>query len=325
MHLNESSYKRPAWALDAHSQTILPALFRRVKGVHFERERIVTPDDDFLDLDWSKVGSSRLVILSHGLEGNTSHHYICGMVKAINPENWDVLAWNFRSCSGEMNNKVRFYRADNTEDIDLVVRHAIRQGYREIVMIGFSLGGSLTLKLLGELGAHAYPEISKALVFSVPCDLNASVRVLSKGINKRFYLSRFMEALRNKLTLKIRQFPDLLSHIDVEKLHTFEDLDNIFTAPLCGYKNAQEYYKNSSCKNDIPLVRVPTIIINAQNDPFLDEECHPIQECRTHKWVHLELPSDGGHVGFMLSTINGPYWTEQRAVELLRAKNSPFC
>jgi len=219
-----------------------------------------------------------------------------------------------------MNNKVRFYRADSTEDIDLVIRHAIKLGkYREIVLIGFSLGGSFTLKLLGELGNHPYPEISKALVFSVPCDLNASVKVLSTGLNKRLYLNRFIMAIRNKLTQKIRQFPDLLTHIDIEKLHNFEDFDNVFTAPLCGYKSAKEYYKNSSCKQDIPLIRVPTLIVNAQNDPFLSDECNPIHECRNHKWVHLELPAEGGHVGFMLSTVNGPYWTEQRALELLRA------
>jgi predicted alpha/beta-fold hydrolase len=242
------------------------------------------------------------------------------MVKAINREGWDTLAWNFRSCSGEMNNKLRFYRADSTEDIDLVVRHALRKGkYREIALIGFSLGGSFTLKLLGEMGDKVYPEISKALVFSVPCDLGACVKVLSSGINKRLYQRRFLRALRGKLSQKMRQYPDLLSHIDIEKLNTFQEFDNIFTAPLCGFKDADEYYKNGSCQNNIPLIRVPTLIVNAKNDPFLAKECQPVQECRNHKWVHLELPPNGGHVGFMLSTINGPYWTEQRAIELLKS------
>jgi predicted alpha/beta-fold hydrolase len=318
MHLHNCNYKRPAWALDAHSQTILPALFRKVKGVHFDRERIHTYDQDFLDLDWSKVGSSKLAILSHGLEGNSSQAYILGMVKTINQEGWDALAWNYRSCSGEMNNKVRFYRADSAEDIDCVVRHAIKRGYREIMLIGFSLGGAFTIKLLSQLGSHAYPEISKALVFSVPCDLISSVKVLSKGLNRRLYHRRFIEALRFKLTQKIRQFPDLLSHIDIHNLKTFEDFDNIFTAPLCGYKDAHEYYKRGSCKDDISLIRVPTLIVNAQNDPFLAEDSHPTKECRNNKWVHLELPKDGGHVGFMLSSVNGPYWTEQRAIELLK-------
>jgi predicted alpha/beta-fold hydrolase len=305
--------------IDPHSQTIIPALFRKVEGVKFLRERIVTRDHDFLDLDWSAIGSDKLVILSHGLEGNTSQHYMRGMVKAVNGEGWDVLAWNLRSCSGEMNRKPYFYRADSVEDIELVVKHAIhKKRYQEIVLIGFSLGGSLTLKLLGDLGSQYYSEISKALVFSVPCDLNVTVKLLSKGINKRVYLRRFLRALKSKLQRKIEQFPELSDQIKVEQVSSFEDFDNIFTAPLWGYKNAEEYYACASCKRDIRRIRVPTLVINAKDDPMLVEASHPIEESRNHKWVDLELPEHGGHVGFMLSTINGPYWTEQRAIELLR-------
>ncbi len=299
-------------------QTILPA-FRKVRGVHYDRERIATFDHDFLDLDWSRVGSSRLVILSHGLEGNTFQQYILGMVKALNQEGWDALAWNFRSCSGELNNKVRFYNAGNTEDLDWVIKHALKTGkYKEIVLMGFSLGGSLTLKFLGEQQAVMPIEVSKALVFSVPCDLKACVKELSSGFNKMIYLKRFLLTLKSKLSIKKRQFPDLLSYLDLDAIQGFEDFDNCFTAPQCGFKDAHDYYDHCSCKQNIPDIRVPTLIINAQNDPFLHQDCHPIKECHENVWVNLEMPIGGGHLGFMLTSINGPYWSEQRAIEFLK-------
>lgn len=320
MPIVDSNYHKPIWLPERHAETIVPALFRKVKGVHYDRERIGTFDRDFLDLDWSRVGSSKLVIISHGLEGNSYQEYILGMVKAINKANWDVLAWNFRSCSGEMNNKVRFYRADSTEDLDWVIKHAQKIGkYDEIALIGFSLGGCLSLKLLGELGSSATSRISKAIAFSVPCDLIACVKALSFGFNRFIYLRRFLTMLKNKLVLKIRQFPDLLSYLDVNKIRRFEDFDTYFTAPLYGFKDAYDYYERSSCKKNIPNIRVPTLIVNARNDPFLHPDCQPILECQENSWVNLEMPKEGGHVGFMLSTINGPYWSEQRAVEYLEA------
>ena len=319
MSLISSNYKPPTWARGKHMQTILP-FFRKVKGVSYQRERIATFDYDFLDLDWSKVGSSRLVILTHGVEGNSSQSYILGMVKMINKEGWDALAWNFRSCSGEINNHLGLYDAASTEDLKWVIKHALKGGaYKEIVLIGFSLGGCYTLQLLGELGKNTPSEISKALTFSVPCDLQPCIKELSYGINKVIYLKRFIWSLKEKLELKKKQFPDLLSHLDLNKIQNFEDFDNVFTAPLRGFKNANNYYEFCSCRKNIPEIHVPTLIVNAQNDPFLPTPCQPIQECKHHVWVHLEMPSDGGHLGFMLESINGRYFSEQRALEFLRA------
>ncbi|MBS3921541.1 MAG: alpha/beta hydrolase [Nitrosarchaeum sp.] len=318
MLLIDSTYNSPAWIPGKHTQTILPA-FRKVKGVHYNRERISTFDQDFLDLDWSSIGSSRLVILSHGVEGNTYQGYMMGMTKTLNRAGWDALAWNFRSCSGEMNNKVRFYHAGSSEDLDWVIKHALKQRkYKEIALIGFSLGGCHTLKLLGEQRNSLPSEISKALVFSTPCDLKACVQELSFGVNRMIYLKRFLISLKNKLSIKKKQFPDLLSHLNVQQIQCFEDFDNNFTAPLWGYKNAHDYYEHCSCKQNISDIRIPTLIINAQNDPFLHPDCNPIKECRNNAWVNLELPVEGGHLGFMLTTINGHYWSEDRALEFLK-------
>ncbi len=319
MPIIRSEYRPPAWMRDRHTQTLVPALFRRARGPHYERERISTYDRDFLDIDWAKIGSSKLVILAHGMEGNTSQEYMVGMVRILNEAGWDAMGWNFRSCSGELNNKVRFYRADTTEDIDCVVRHALKTGkYKEIALLGFSLGGCQTLKYLGNLGSKAPSELSRGIAISVPCNLNACVKSLSYGFNKIVYLRRFVTVLKAKLTEKIRQYPDLLSHLDVNLIQGFEDFDNFFTAPLYGYRDAKEYYENCSCKPDIPEIRVPTLILNAQNDPFIPRDAQPIKECQENPWVTLEMPTDGGHVGFMLSSINGPYWTEKRTLEFLK-------
>ncbi len=319
MPLINSHYHPPAWTPGKHIQTIVPTLFRKIDCIDYKRERIATPDQDFLDLDWSCCGSSRLVILSHGLEGHSRQQYILGMVRALNANGWDALSWNFRSCSGELNNKVRFYHAGSTEDLDWVVQHALKTGqYKEVVLLGFSLGGSITLKLLGEWGKSAPVEISRGIAFSVPCDLRSCIEKLSSGFNRLIYLRRFMIVLKGKIALKIQQFPDLLSHIDLDQIQGFEDFDNIFTAPLCGFKDAFDYYETCSCKMKIPEIRVPTLLINAKNDPFLHENCHPIKECKQSQWVHLEQPNYGGHVGFLKNRVNGTYWSEQRALEFLK-------
>ena len=180
-NIQKSDYQAPFWLINGHFQSIFPSVFRKVKGIQYQRERIQTPDDDFLDLDWSVINqNNKLVILSHGLEGDASRQYMTGMVKIFNEAGYDCLAWNFRSCSGEMNLTTRFYHSGATDDLDLVIKHANSKGYDHINLIGFSLGGNLTLKYLGEQQRNKPIEVKKAVVFSVPMHLRSEERRVGK-------------------------------------------------------------------------------------------------------------------------------------------------
>ncbi len=201
--IEHADYQAPFWLPEGHSQTIFPSIFRKVEGVHYVRERILTEDGDFLDLDLSECGFNdkatsirnpkstieNLIILSHGLEGNSTRQYIMGMVKNFNAHGFDCLAWNFRSCSEEINQTKRFYHSGATDDLDIVVKHAISKGYQHIYLVGFSLGGNLTLKFLGEKGQNLYPEVQKAVVFSVPLHLSSASKTIGWLYDQRFVRS----------------------------------------------------------------------------------------------------------------------------------------
>lgn len=306
-------YTPPFILFNAHAETIYPALLRTVPLAPYLRERIETPDHDFLDLDWSQQGSKKLVIISHGLEGNSHRAYIKGMARAALAHGFDVLAWNYRGCSEEMNRNLRFYHSGATEDLDVVVAHAIRKGYDEINLVGFSLGGNLTLKYLGE--QKRSEKITNAVAFSVPMDLHTSCLQISKPANW-IYAKRFLKSLTKKVKLKSMRMPELdVSGID--KISTLIDFDNRFTAPLHGYNDAIDYYHQCSAVNFLNTIQTRTLIINAINDPFLSRECFPVDQLKNHSFVAFESPRHGGHVGFAQFNKNGLYWSEERAMNFL--------
>jgi predicted alpha/beta-fold hydrolase len=316
--VQKSAYKAPFWAIGGHLQTIFPALFRKIKNVHFSREKIATPDGDFLVTDWLRKDHKKLAILSHGLEGNSHSGYILGMAKMLHENGYDILAWNHRMCTGELNNCPRMYHSGNSEDLRTVVNHVITLNkYAEIVLLGFSMGGNITLKYLGEEGDSVSKLIKKAVVFSVPVDLGASGKQLEKPNNK-IYLKRFLKSLKEKVVQKENQIPGLFKNFNrLEKVNTFHDFDEYFTAPLHGFTSADEYYRKSSSRQFIPNIKIPTLIVNALNDPFLAPECYPVQEAQNSKYVFLEMPDTGGHVGFFENNFAGIYWSEKRALEFL--------
>ena len=305
-------YQRPFFYFNSHIETIWPSIFRKVEGVIYQRERLELADGDFLDLDWVKSHQKRLVIISHGLEGNSHRHYCKGMAHFFGQHGWDALAWNCRSCSGEMNRLPRFYHHGATEDIAAVIDHALEQAYETVALVGFSMGGSLTLKYLGERSDHADHRIKSAAVFSVPCDLGSSARELDKP-SRAFYRNRFLKKLRKKIEHKAVLFPDVVSVKPFDTIRTFRDFDNAYTSPLHGFKDAQDFYTQASSGQYIHLIRRPTLIVNAQNDPFLPQECYPIETAKSSNEVFLEIPILGGHVGFSLP--NRPEnWMETRAL-----------
>ncbi|WP_026135429.1 YheT family hydrolase [Nafulsella turpanensis] len=320
--IKSSSYtERPFYLFNPHLETIVPSALRRVKIPPYIRERITTPDDDFLDLDWLQGGHDQLVILSHGLEGDTSRPYIQGMAKAFAQNGWDVLAWNCRTCSGELNRAQRMYHHGVSDDLDAVVQYALKENYKKLVLVGFSMGGSITLKYLGTHGKQLPEVLSRAIVFSVPCDLGGSARALSEKGNA-FYRKRFLRKLGKKIKAKANQMPGLIDCEGYEKIEHFPEFDGRFTAPLHGFKDADDFYQQASANRYIPAIRVPTLIVNAKNDPMLPESCYPVELARDHPFVYLEVPEKGGHVGFSLAgqSMN---WAERRALEFASAPAVP--
>jgi predicted alpha/beta-fold hydrolase len=303
-------YKPPVFLFNAHLETIYPALFRTVTTAAHTRQRIVTPDDDFLDLDWTRQSSRRLVILSHGLEGNSTRAYMLGMARAVFAKGLDVLAWNYRGCSGEINSKLRFYHSGATDDLRTVVDVAASQ-YDEIYLVGFSLGGNLTLKYLGEQPPN--PKIKKAIVFSVPLNLHTSCLKISERSNY-IYERRFLKSLEQKVIAKAKHFPELDTR-DITKIKNLMAFDDRYTAPLHGFGNALTYYEKCSSLYFLQDIKTPTLIVNALNDPFLSKDCFPVDALRGHSYVTLETPQFGGHVGFAQFTKNGLYWSEERALQ----------
>lgn len=318
-------FSSPFWLPNGHLQTIYPALFRKIRTIVYRRERILTPDEDFIDLDWScapvtegaSTEKKKLVILSHGLEGDTTRQYILGMVRILNAEGYDCLAWNFRSCSGELNKTSRFYHSGATEDLDLVVRHALSNGYRIIHLVGFSLGGNLTLKYLGEKGNLIDPSVKKSIVFSVPMDLKACSLSIIKPEN-RVYQSRFLNTLKPKVGEKAIHFPQEIDVADFRYVNTLYDFDHIFTAPLHGFQSADHYYEMCSSMFFVKDIAVETLIVNAVNDPIVPYASLPIQAVEKLSQVTLEITSSGGHCGFRPSVVSSShYWSELRALAFL--------
>jgi len=306
-------YQRPFFLFSSHLETIYPATLRQVSGVVYKRERIATPDDDFLDLDWLEHGSNKLVIVSHGLEGNSSRAYVKGMVRAAYQQGADVLAWNFRGCSEEMNRQLRFYHSGATDDLDTVVMHALTKGYQEIFLVGFSLGGNLTLKYLGERFVH--PQIKRAVAFSVPLDLHSSCIKISESSNW-IYNQRFLNNLKEKVMRKSRVMPGL-DVTGIGNIKTLMAFDDRYTAPIHGFKDALDYYTRCSSLHFLQAIQIPTLVVNAQNDPFLSTMCYPAAALKDHAVVKFESPVFGGHVGFAQFHKNGLYWSEERALSFL--------
>lgn len=321
MPLLPNPHYLPPWPFrNGHVHTIYPAIFRRINDVTYERERITLPDTDFLDLDWSRRPEDktdfpkRVGLVLHGLEGSADGSYVRGMVRAINQAGWDAVACNFRGCSGEPNRLLRSYHAGATEDLAAVLKHITSTtGYKEIVLVGFSLGGNLMLKYLGDIGAALPVQVIGAAGVSVPCDLAASVDAMSTRANK-LYIARFMRNLREKMREKARTFPGEISIDRLDEITTFQEFDDLYTAPLHGYANADAYWRACSCLRGLVHIKIPTLILNAADDPFLAPACFPVSTAQSSRTVHLEMPDYGGHVGFVDYKKDRRYWSEQRIV-----------
>ena len=314
--LPKPDYQPPSWQFNAHIQTIYPSVMRKIKFAYDRRERLDLPDGDFVDLDWKQhTGNNRkLVIITHGLEGDSKRHYVVGTAKVFFQNGYDALGWNCRSCSGEINRLARFYHHGDTSDLRKVIHHAIEKyGYEEIVLVGYSMGGSLSLRVLGEDPSSVPAQIKKAIGFSVPCDLLSSVQLLSKPHNT-LYNARFLRKLGKKIKEKEKKFPGQISAEGYDKIKHFLDFDNRYSAPLHGFTDAIDFYTQASVKPFLKNIRVPSLLVQALNDTFLSEECICYEEAENNPFLFLETPEKGAHCGFMLSGSEFS-WAELRALD----------
>lgn len=318
MPIITSTYNPPFFTKNAHIATIYSGLFRRVRGVVQKRERVTLADGDFMDLDWSfsEKKSNKLIIMLHGLEGDAQRHYMLGAAKLFNEHEGDAVCMNFRGCSGEENSKFRSYHSGITEDLEEIIQFILHEKhYTHIYLNGFSLGGNVILKYLGE-SSSIPSEIKGAVAISVPVHLKGSMLKLHTFKNI-LYNIRFKRHLIDKLKRKRDYFPDELSIETIKSVKTLKDFDDVYTSKAHGFIDAYDYYKKSSSLQFLPNIAVPTLLLNALNDSFLSPECYPVKEAKANPNLYLEMPDYGGHVGFYEK--NRLYYSEKRTLEFIQS------
>lgn len=319
MPLVTGNYIPPGIFKNADASTIYAATLRRVEIPVYERERVELSDGDFLDLDWSyskNKKSDKLVILLHGLAGNTSRPYIKGMARVFNDNDWDAVAMNFRGCSEELNRFFKSYHAGASDDLAEVITHILSlKQFSKISLVGFSLGGNMLMKYLGE-NRSLPEEIIGAVGVSVPCDLSGSLGAINRMRNF-VYSKRFELNLKQHLNLRAEKFPDHIQKKDISNCSSLRDIDDLYTSKAHGYKDASDYYKQTSALQFLPEIKKPVLILSAANDSFLSPECYPREIAENSENINLEIPAFGGHVGFV--TRSNIFYHEKRALEFIES------
>ena len=305
---------------NGHVQTLYPNLFRKVV-LPSKRIRVDLKDLDFIDIDYYPVQSKKLLILTHGLEGNSKAQYTCGMARAFMSQHFDVIAWNMRSCSGELNRTQKFYHSASIEDMEEVINWALsNKDYEEIHVAGFSLGANVTANFLAHSAPKYNGKIKAGILISAPCDLKTSIANLQRPAYK-LYREQFLYTMRKKVIAKHKQLgmPNF-SINQVRKIKTFVEFDDLFTAPLHGYKDALDYYEKASSRPHLYKIEVPTLVLNSKDDPFLTKDCFPYEVAKKSKHIHLEITKHGGHLGFLENfDIAGLTYSEKRALQFIKA------
>lgn len=306
-----SSFRAPWWLKHAHLQTIFPTLFRRAPNVALRRERLELADGDFLDLDWTTGTDGPVVLLLHGLEGSSASPYARGMLRAVHAHGWRGVLMHYRGCSGEANRLPRSYHSGDTADLAYVVEHIrARCDVPAMAVIGYSMGGNVLLKWLGEQGSKA--TVQAAAAVSVPFTLSLAADRLDRGLS-RIYQRRLIGELRAKLD---RKFTDEDSPIDLQRARAsrnFWEFDDRVTAPLHGFEDVHDYYTHSSSRQYLRMINVPTLILHARDDPFMTPQVLPSADELSPDIV-IEISAGGGHVGFVHGMLpwRPRYWLEER-------------
>ncbi len=314
----QTSGFRPAWWLPGpHLQTLWPSLVRRRPRLALAWERLELADGDFLDLAWGPPRPGPLILVIHGLEGNLDSHYAPTTLAALAAAGFQTLFMHLRGCGPQPNRLARRYHAGASEDLAAVIER-VRQvrGAPPAGAVGFSLGGNLLLKYLGEQGGAA--ALGAAVAVSVPFQLLDCARRLEQGLSRR-YQAHLLARLRQAYRRKAAQVPMPLSP-DLDRLDNFLDFDHQITAPLHGFAGVEDYYRRCSCRQFLPRIQVPTLILHAQDDPFMYPDTVP-GAGELGPGVTLELSRRGGHVGFVGGALPGwgRYWLDQRIPDFFRS------
>ncbi len=295
------AYRSPGWLPGGNAQTIWPALFgRRRHGppLAFRRERWTTPDHDFVDADW--LGDDRsapLLVMFHGLEGSTKSHYAQAFADWARRHGWRFVMPHFRGCSGELNLAPRAYHSGDFEEIGWMLAQAKARHAGPIVAVGVSLGGNALLRWAEEAGDAASATAKAVAAISSPIDLAAGGHAIGRGFNRLVYTRMFLRTMKPKALAKLAQHPGLFSRERMLAARDLYEFDNVFTAPLHGFRDTDDYWARGSAKPHLHRIRIPALVLNARNDPFVPGACLPAaHEVGAH--VTLWQPDHGGHVGF---------------------------
>jgi predicted alpha/beta-fold hydrolase len=317
-----STYVAPSWLSGGHAQTIYPFLLSR-PAVPFRRERVTTADGDFWDFDWldapaDAAPDTPLVVLFHGLEGGSRSHYARAVMTALRIVGWMGVVAHFRGCGGELNQRPRAYHSGDHEEIEALLT-AIRERvpHAPLYAIGVSLGGSALLNWLGRAGRGAGAMLAAAAAVSTPLDLTAAGIAIGKGFN-RVYTRHFLDSLKPKSLAMARRYPGLLDERGIRRARSLYEFDDIVTAPLHGFAGTEDYWRRASSKPWLEGVALPTLVLNARNDPFVPAASLP-GPAQASADVLLEQPEHGGHVGFLRGPFPGRLeWLPQRLLQFFR-------
>jgi hypothetical protein len=315
---------RPAkWLPGRHAQTVAGRYLRERTGVHYRRERLETEDGDFVDLDWAAVDGlpvdpgAPLVLLVHGLEGSANSSYMLESCRALAERGLRAVAMNFRSCSGEPNRAPRFYHAGDTADLAAVFRHLReREPHAPLGAMGFSLGGNVLLKYLGESGEVS--AVRAAVGVSVPYDLMAGAVYMDARFMGRRYTEVLLRSLRRKFSGRAAQIGDRCDARRALSARSFVDFDDAVTSRLHGFRDVADYYGRSSSAQFLPSIRVPTLLVHAADDPFVPPHVIPRDAVAANPSLAAIFTEHGGHVGFIQGTPWAPeFWAEREGARFL--------
>ncbi|MBQ7176533.1 MAG: alpha/beta fold hydrolase [Victivallales bacterium] len=316
--VEKSSYKTPVFFWNAHLQTIYPSYARKLEKVNYEREIFTAPDKMKFYLDWSKTGSDKLVIVSHGLCGNTNRHYVLSTVKTFNGVGWDVLAWNYRGTGPTpLEDASSMTTSNSTDHLAWVLEHAILSGhYKKVVLMGFSMGGDLNLMYLSREASSVPNEMLGSVSFCATIDVNASSRCFDSFMGN-VYFKYFIKKLKKIVIDADKATPGSVKNMDrLEGVSNILEYDDLFMAPLAGFRNAEDYWTTTSAWRWLDRLQVPSLIVNPKNDPFLAGKCYPVEEARQNDALFLEMPDGGGHCGFF-NYGDVEWWPMRRAKEFV--------
>jgi predicted alpha/beta-fold hydrolase len=314
-------YHPPKWLPGGHAQTLYPLLIKP-EPLPYRRQRCDTPDGDFIDLDWIDTAdqSTPLVVLFHGLEGSSNSHYAIALMRALSAIGWGGVVVHFRGCSGEINRLPRAYHSGDSDEIDWVLRQ-IQQRFpdRPRYAVGVSLGGNALLKWLGERESAATGCIRAAAAISAPLDLTACGHHLGRGFNK-IYTNHFLRTLKAGAAAKLQRYPGLFNERRMLEARSLYEFDDAVTAPLHGFSGAGDYWLRASSKPWLKTIQIPTLVLNAQNDPFLPAQALPTRD-QASPAVKLDFLRQGGHVGFVTGNLPGRLdWLPQRILHFFQTE-----